>query len=142
MHADSIVRSRSPIGPVKVFRMTLTAVFLTLKMLSVFVAPANPLSHDDQTLATCVVHALTERPSALMLLTTKEMADATILVENQAKFRIHVVGTVTLKDGTNLGAINHVTHGFNHSLCHQADGLLDEIARNLPAAVAFHPSAK
>jgi hypothetical protein len=121
--------------------MSLTAVFLTLKILMVFIAPANPLSKDDQTLATCVTHALTERPSALVLVATKELADATLVVENQAKFRIHVVGTVMLKDGTNLGSVNHVTHGFNHSLCHQADGLLDEIARNLPAA-AVHSSAR
>ncbi len=114
--------------------MSLTAVFLVLKLLSVFVAPANPLSTDDQTLATCVTHALTERPSALVIATTPDTADVTIAVENAAKVRIHVVGTVTLQDGTRLGSVNHVTHGFNHGLCHQADGLLDELARNLPAA--------
>jgi hypothetical protein len=52
-----------------------------------------------------------------------------------AGLRMHVLGNVTLKDGTSLVTVNHVTHGFNHSLCHQADGLLDEVAKKLPKLV-------
>ncbi len=111
--------------------MSMTAVFLTLKLLTVFVAPADPLVKDDQALATCVAQALTARPSELTIATTKDGADAVLTVENQTKFRIHVVGTVTRPDGTVLGSVNHVTHGLNHGLCHQADGMLDELARKL-----------
>jgi hypothetical protein len=113
--------------------MSLTALFLALKILTVFIEPDDPLSKDDQTLATCVAHAMTERPSALMLATTKDMADATIRVENRTGLRIHVLGNITLKDGSHLITVNHVTHSINHSLCHQADGLLDEIAKKLDA---------
>jgi hypothetical protein len=111
--------------------MTLTAVFLTLKILTVFIEPGDPLSKDDQTLATCVAHAMTERPSALILATTKDMADASIRLENRTGLRIHVQGEITLKDGTRMITVNHVTHGFNHSLCHQADGLLHEMAEKV-----------
>jgi len=113
--------------------MTLTALLLTLKILTVYIEADDPSSHDDQTLATCVSHAMTARPSGLTIVTTPNQADATIRVENRTGMRIHVLGSITLKDGTKLVTVNHVTHGLNHSLCHQADGLLDELARKIPA---------
>jgi hypothetical protein len=112
--------------------MTLTSVFLTLKILTVFVEPGDPSAKDDQTLATCVARAMTARPTALTLATTRDQADAIIGVENRAGLRTHVLGSVTLKDGTSLITVNHVTHGLKHSLCHQADGLLDEMAKKVP----------
>jgi hypothetical protein len=111
--------------------MTLTAVLLTLKILTVFIEPDDPSSHDDQTLATCMGHAMTARPSGITLVTARDQADATIRVENRTGLRIHVLGSITLKDGTKLITVNHVTHGLNHTLCHQADGLLDELARKI-----------
>jgi hypothetical protein len=109
----------------------LTTLFLALKLMTVYVEPENALAKDDQTLATCAVSAMTARPSALKILPSKEMADVTFVVGNHAGLRIHVLGRLTLPDGTVLVEVNHVTHGLNHSLCHQVDGLLDEMAKKL-----------
>ena len=111
--------------------MTLTSLLLLLKLLSLSVEPENPLAKDDQTLATCAVKALTERPSALQIAATTEAADAVLTVGNHTGVRIHVVGRLARPDGSVLVEVNHVTHGFNHSLCHQVDGLIDEMARKL-----------
>lgn len=111
--------------------MTLTTLLLMLKLINIYVAPANPLAKDDQTLATCVVKALTARPSALVIVESAEKADAKFTISNAAAKRIHVVGTLIARDGTPLVEVNHVTHGFNHSLCNQADGLVDEMARKI-----------
>jgi hypothetical protein len=111
--------------------MALTLLLVTLKLLHIYVQPANPLDNDDQKLATCVVEQLTARPSELEVVKVKEQADVVFTVENQAKFRIHVVGTLRKADGSLLGENNHVTKGFNHSLCHQAEGLLNDLAKQL-----------
>lgn len=111
--------------------MLLTTLLIALKILTVFVEPASSLEKDDQTLATCVVRAMTARPSELTIAKTKELADATLVVANRTGFRVHVTGKLTRKDGTTLIEVNHVTRGLNHSLCHQVDGLLDEMAKKL-----------
>ena len=109
--------------------MVLTAFLLMLKLMTVFIEPQDPLSKDDQTLATCAAQAMTARPSDLKIVTSKELADVTLTVHNDAKMRIHILGRLTKQDGTVLVDVNHVTHGFNHTLCHQMDGLLDEMVR-------------
>ncbi len=111
--------------------MSLTLILILLKFLHVYVLPANPTDSDDQKLATCVVEAMQARPSELVLTKTKAEADVIFTLENQAKMRLHAVGTLTKPDGTLVVSVNHVTHGFNHGLCHQAEGLLDEMARKL-----------
>jgi hypothetical protein len=111
--------------------MILTALLLTMKLTTVFIAPENALANDDQTLATCAVAAMTARPSDLTLAKSKELADATLIVGNHTGVRIHVLGRLVAKDGKVLIEVNHVTHGFNHTLCHQLDGLLDEMATKL-----------
>jgi len=111
--------------------MALTTLLLLLKLTTVFVTPADPLNHDDQTLATSAFRALQARPSDLTIAKSADLADVTLTVSNQAGVRIHVVGTLIDKDGTVLVDVNHVTHGFNHGLCHQVEGLLDEMARKL-----------
>jgi len=111
--------------------MSLAGILILLKLLHVYVQPMNVADEDDQKLATCVVEAMTERPSELVLVKTKAEAEAIFTLENQAKMRLHAVGTLTKPDGTLLVSVNHVTHGFNHGLCHQAEGLLDEMARTL-----------
>jgi hypothetical protein len=114
--------------------VNLIAALLTLKLLTVFIEPGDPLSKDDVTLVACVTHALTERPSGIMVVATQDDAAATIRVANDSGVRIHVLGVLDKKDGTRLVSVNHVTHGLNHGLCHQADGLLDEMARKLKEA--------
>jgi hypothetical protein len=111
--------------------MTLTTLFLLLKLVTIAVEPERPLEHDDQALATCAVQALTARPSALQIAASAEAADATLIIGNHAGMRIHVIGRLVRADGTTLVEVNHVTHGLNHSLCHQTEGLLDEMARTL-----------
>lgn len=111
--------------------MTLTTLLLLLKLTTVFVNPEDGLKNDDQTLATCAVEKLTARPSELTIAKSKDLADVTLTVGNHAGMRIHVIGTLTDKDGTVLLEVNHVTHGYNHGLCHQMEGLLDEMARKL-----------
>jgi hypothetical protein len=113
--------------------MVLTALLLILKLTTVFVDPEDALKRDDQTLATCAVEALTARPSDLTIAKSKEAAAVTLTVGNHSGKRIHVIGKLTAKDGTVLIDVNHVTHGFNHSLCHQMDGLLDEMTKKLAA---------
>jgi hypothetical protein len=109
----------------------LTTLLLTLKLLTVFIEPENALSKDDQALATCAAKAMTERPSTLTIAPAKEMVDATLVIGNHAGVRIHVRGRLVRPDGSVLIEVDHVTHGLNHSLCNQAAGLLDEMAKKL-----------
>ena len=112
--------------------MTLVAFLLSLKLMTVFIQPENPTSKDDQTLATCAAKAMTARPTSLTIAATNEpAANTTLIVGNHAGVRIHVTGKLVKSDGTVLIEVNHVTHGFNHGLCHQMDGLLDEMAKKL-----------
>jgi len=111
--------------------MALTLLLITLKLLHLYVQPMNPLDKDDQKLATCVVEKMTQRPSELAIAKSKDEADAVLTVENQAKMRLHVVGTLRKADGALLAEKNTVTHGFNHGLCHQAETMLDELAKQL-----------
>jgi hypothetical protein len=111
--------------------MILTTVLLTLKLLAVYVEPADPLERDDQTLATCVVDALTSRPSALTIAPTRETADVVLTVVNDAKFRLHVKGKLVAADGRLLAEADHVQKGFNRKLCHQADGMMAQLAKKL-----------
>ena len=76
---------------------------------------------------------MTARPSDLAIATSKDAADVVLTVGNHAGKRIHVVGKLTGKDGNILTEVNHVTHGFNHSLCNQMEGLLDEMTKKLAA---------
>ena len=111
--------------------MALTLLLIGLKLLSLYVEPANPLDKDDQKLATCVVEKMTERPSELTIAKSKDLADVVLTVENQAKFRLHVVGTLRKADGSLLAEKNHNQKGFNHSLCNQAEGLLNQLAKQM-----------
>jgi hypothetical protein len=111
--------------------VTLTSLLLMLKLLTVFVEAEDPLKKDDQALATCVAKALTERPSALTIAPTTEMVDATLVIGNHAGVRIHVRGRLVRPDGSVLIDIDHVQKGFNHSLCNQANGLLEKMAKQL-----------
>ena len=107
------------------------ALLLTLKLATVAIEPENPLEKDDQAIATCAVNAMTARPSALTIAGAKDMADAVLVIGNHAGMRVHVVGRLVRADGSTLVEVNHVTHGFNHGLCHQVDGLLEEMAKKL-----------
>jgi hypothetical protein len=109
--------------------MILASLLLTQKLLTVTVEPENPSKKDDQTLATCAVAALTARPSELKIGTGKEPGDAKLTVGNHTGMRIHVLGKLVKADGMVLVEVNHVTHGFDHTLCHQLDGLLDEMVK-------------
>jgi hypothetical protein len=111
--------------------MGLTVALLTLKLLHVYIQPANASDKDDRKLAACIVEQMKERPSELVIVQAKDEADAVLTVENQAKFRIHVVGTLRKADGSLLADRNHITHSMNHGLCHQAEGLLEELAEQL-----------
>jgi hypothetical protein len=111
--------------------MILTTLLLMLKLTTVYVAAEDPLKKDDQTLATCVAKALVERPSPLTLAPTDETVDATLVIGNHAGVRIHVRGRLVRPDGSVLIDVDHVQHGLNHSLCNQANGLLDEMAKKL-----------
>ncbi len=111
--------------------MILTTLLLTLKLMTVFIAPENAMSKDDQALATCAAKAMTERPSALALAPSEDGVDAKLVIGNHAGVRIHVRGQLVRPDGSVLVEVDHVTHGFNHSLCNQAAGLLDEMAKKL-----------
>lgn len=111
--------------------MILTTILLTLTLATIAVEPENGLEKDDQALATCAVEALTTRPSELTIARSKEMADAVLEIGNHAGVRVHVVGRLVRADGTAVIEVNHVTHGYNHGLCHQVDGLLEEMAKKL-----------
>lgn len=122
--------------------MILTTLLLALKLMTVFIEPENAMAKDDQTLATCAVAAMTARPSDLKIATSKDAADVTLIIGNHAGGRIHVIGKLVRRDGTVLIEVNHVTHGFNHSLCNQTDGLLDEMAKKLSAKRSVERSAE
>lgn len=111
--------------------MTLTAVLLSLKILSIYIVPVDAMDRDDQKVATCVAEALTERPSALTITPSKEEADVILTVANAAAFRMHVTGLLTTKDEKFLAMVDHVQKGFNHKLCHQVDGMLEKLAKQL-----------
>jgi hypothetical protein len=111
--------------------MVLTALLLTLNLLTVYVEPADALDQDDQRVATCVVEALTARPSALVIALSKEAASVVLTVANEAKFRLHVVGRLVAADGRVLADVNHAQKGLNHKLCHQTDGMLEKLAKQL-----------
>lgn len=117
--------------------MILTALLLTLKLMTVFVEPEVWFNKDDISLATCAVHALTAQPN-LTIATTKDRADVTLVVGNRAKWRLHVVGKLVDKDGTVLLEVDHMPprFDFNHGLCHQMDGLLDEMTKKFAAKQA------
>ncbi len=117
--------------------MNLTSLLLLLKLMTVFVEPEDPREKDDRKLVDCAVTAMTERPSKLTIADSKDAADVVLLVGNHTGLRIHVLGRLTKHDGTELVEVNHVTHGFNHGLCNQMNGLLDELARKLPALAAI-----
>src|SRR5258705_13902823 len=111
--------------------MMFPTILLTVKVATVAIEPENPLTKDDQTLATWAVTAITARPSELAVARTKAAADVVLVIGNHAGARVHVVGRLVRADGSTLIEVNHVTHGFNHGLCHQVDGLLDEMAKKL-----------
>ena len=111
--------------------MILTTLLLMLKLTTVFVEAEDPLKKDDQTLATCVAKALMERPSPLTIAPTNEAVEATLRIGNHAGVRIHVRGQLVRPDGSVLIDVDHVQKGFNHSLCNQANGLLDKMAKKL-----------
>src|SRR5262245_51463699 len=109
--------------------MPLTTLLLLLKVMTVFIEPGRPDKGDDRTLVRCATDAMTARPSALQIVKDRSAAQVIFTVTNESGVRIHVVGRLSLPDGTTLLEVNHVTHGFNHSLCNQMKGLLDEMGR-------------
>jgi hypothetical protein len=111
--------------------MILTTLLLTLKFMTVYVEPKDPFAKDDQTLATCAVHALTARPSALTIAMSKETADVTLVVGSHTAKKLHVVGKLVKKDGTVLVAeTDHSTMDVSR-LCEHLGELLTDMAKKL-----------
>ena len=111
--------------------MTLTTVLLLLKLMTIAVVPGDLAEKDDTALAACAIKELTAKPSDLRIVAMTESPDATFTISNESGVRIHVVGTLVARNGAPFIDVNHVTHGLNHTLCNQAKGLLDEMAKKI-----------